>query len=469
MTMLPRSKAALLASSVSLCLTGCLIGALPAHAQKPAASPTPAALTAPPTALAGESAPPGPKGAAGATRTVQVTPARPGTYSVWTESKAGSTEGTVMTLETGNKSLSVPLTPAATKLYVFDDATGTVAEYPTEKLKDGASVAVNAADFKKIRTVAVKVTASGGKPVEKAAVTFADASGTKTQKVLTSLDNGTARFENVAMGKATVSAQYGADGPKATQEVTIAPGKGGAPVEIEVPLSGSVPTLDVVPVTAIGSIPKASTDAPANPAGAPPSDSSGANNFLPGVIGIGLLVAAGIYGLRWAKNRGMTVAGSLKQIGVEMPQDGQGTAVSHLKPSPPPPPPLPSLAELPSAGAASTAGVAASGGSASNGAAATGKPRLVGLAGVVSGETFPLDEAFSVGREEGNSLALTQDTTVSRRHARVEPLNGGWAVVDAGSSNGTYVNGTRVSNAQPLSPGDEIQMGSVRFRFEGRG
>jgi pSer/pThr/pTyr-binding forkhead associated (FHA) protein len=43
---------------------------------------------------------------------------------------------------------------------------------------------------------------------------------------------------------------------------------------------------------------------------------------------------------------------------------------------------------------------------------------------------------------------------------------GAFEVIDEGSSNGTYVNGQRIAGRQALSPGDEVQVGSARFRFE---
>jgi pSer/pThr/pTyr-binding forkhead associated (FHA) protein len=57
------------------------------------------------------------------------------------------------------------------------------------------------------------------------------------------------------------------------------------------------------------------------------------------------------------------------------------------------------------------------------------------------------------------------DSTVSRNHASIRNENGVFTVNDEGSSNGTEVNGTRITS-QPLSPGDTLQFGSSAFRFE---
>jgi pSer/pThr/pTyr-binding forkhead associated (FHA) protein len=57
------------------------------------------------------------------------------------------------------------------------------------------------------------------------------------------------------------------------------------------------------------------------------------------------------------------------------------------------------------------------------------------------------------------------DSTVSRKHARVENEGGAFVVYDEGSSNGTTVNGVRVTRQQ-ISPGDTVAFGSSMFRFE---
>ena len=73
---------------------------------------------------------------------------------------------------------------------------------------------------------------------------------------------------------------------------------------------------------------------------------------------------------------------------------------------------------------------------------------------------------MTFGRDAANSVSLANDTTVSRRHASLRTEGDGFIVTDEGSSNGIYVNGVRVSGSQPLRPGDEVQIGNTRFRFE---
>jgi hypothetical protein len=83
-----------------------------------------------------------------------------------------------------------------------------------------------------------------------------------------------------------------------------------------------------------------------------------------------------------------------------------------------------------------------------------------------SGQRIPLgDRPVSIGRSSDCTVALS-DPNVSRRHAEVRPGPRGYSVVDAGSTNGTMVNGTRIRDEQPLVDGDIINFGSTYVRFE---
>ncbi|HLJ55829.1 MAG TPA: FHA domain-containing protein [Chthonomonadaceae bacterium] len=93
--------------------------------------------------------------------------------------------------------------------------------------------------------------------------------------------------------------------------------------------------------------------------------------------------------------------------------------------------------------------------------------QLVGETGPYAGQVFPLHGVnMEVGREPGKDISLAADTTISRGHARLVRENGGTVVMDLGSSNGTYVNGQRVTAPVALAPGDTVQFGSSKFRFE---
>ena len=93
--------------------------------------------------------------------------------------------------------------------------------------------------------------------------------------------------------------------------------------------------------------------------------------------------------------------------------------------------------------------------------------QLVGLDGPYAGQVFTLQGAnMEVGRDVGKDIVLSSDTTISRGHARLTIENGSLVVIDLGSSNGTYVNGQRLYSPMPLVPGDVVQFGSSKFRYE---
>ena len=91
-------------------------------------------------------------------------------------------------------------------------------------------------------------------------------------------------------------------------------------------------------------------------------------------------------------------------------------------------------------------------------------PVLVVQKGTAIGERFYLDGAeFSMGRDPKSDIFLN-DVTVSRRHAVVHRTPDGVTVTDAGSLNGTYVNGILVDKAT-LRSGDALQVGRFRMVF----
>ena len=83
------------------------------------------------------------------------------------------------------------------------------------------------------------------------------------------------------------------------------------------------------------------------------------------------------------------------------------------------------------------------------------------------GERFELDTAaLTVGRGTPNDIRLDADEFASSHHARIDPRRDGVWVEDIGSTNGTYVNGTRLSRAQKLAPGDVVRVGETDLRYE---
>ena len=75
-------------------------------------------------------------------------------------------------------------------------------------------------------------------------------------------------------------------------------------------------------------------------------------------------------------------------------------------------------------------------------------------------------EAVTIGRGPLNDLQLDQDDFASGKHALVDPRRDGVWVEDLGSTNGTFVNGVRLSTSRRLAPGDVLRIGETDFRYE---
>jgi DNA-binding winged helix-turn-helix (wHTH) protein len=75
-------------------------------------------------------------------------------------------------------------------------------------------------------------------------------------------------------------------------------------------------------------------------------------------------------------------------------------------------------------------------------------------------QSLPLTEGVHMaGRDDACELVIDA-STVSRHHARITVASGSAVIEDLGSTNGTHVNGTRISAATRLGIGDELSLGS---------
>ncbi len=76
-------------------------------------------------------------------------------------------------------------------------------------------------------------------------------------------------------------------------------------------------------------------------------------------------------------------------------------------------------------------------------------------------------EAIRIGRATDNDVVLSSEPTVSRYHAEVTCSEGGWAIRDVGSHNGTHINGKRLPDnvTQPFGAKDIVTLGAVTVRL----
>src|SRR4051795_7574384 len=83
----------------------------------------------------------------------------------------------------------------------------------------------------------------------------------------------------------------------------------------------------------------------------------------------------------------------------------------------------------------------------------------------MEGREQTLSDGSTIGRE-GCDVNL-MDPEVSRRHAAIRDQGGSLGIEDLGSTNGTYVNGTRITVLTVLNDGDEVRLGNTVWSIRG--
>lgn len=101
--------------------------------------------------------------------------------------------------------------------------------------------------------------------------------------------------------------------------------------------------------------------------------------------------------------------------------------------------------------------------------ALTGKPHLILVSDFEPTQVFPMEErVIRVGRDLSNTIVI-QDPEVSRFHLRLLLADDGYIIEDVGSTNGTLVNGLRITEPRHLKDGDTIEMGmtaQMRYTYQ---
>jgi DNA-binding winged helix-turn-helix (wHTH) protein len=83
-------------------------------------------------------------------------------------------------------------------------------------------------------------------------------------------------------------------------------------------------------------------------------------------------------------------------------------------------------------------------------------------------QSLPLTDGEHIAGRDPECSLVIDATTVSRRHARITVVSGTATIEDLGSTNGTHVDGTRISTPTRLIPGNELALGSEVLRVRAR-
>ncbi len=331
---------------------------------------------------------------------------------------------------------------------VLDRTTGNLASVPVTDPSQPIRLA--RFDFDHIRTVRLRIT-SGGKPVSAAKVTVTIGGKESQPRILDPTMGGVVDLKNVPGGRGIVRVTYG-DNHATTQDIEL-------PLDRDTPVLTAEVAVAGAPVLTSGEMSLAEGKKPSpseRRASAGEVRGRGLLNSL-----IALVFAALLLGIVLIVLREKGVLGQLKNSVADVgPADETAapqpvTADSSICP-------FCGQKKDPVSGACAcslTATAPVSG-------LPSGGLRLVGVGGGALGQVIPLAGGVTIGRDPGNTIALTADTTVSRRHASIQPDGAGFVIQDTGSSNGTFVNGIRIQT-QVLSAGDEVRIGGSLFRVEG--
>ena len=88
-------------------------------------------------------------------------------------------------------------------------------------------------------------------------------------------------------------------------------------------------------------------------------------------------------------------------------------------------------------------------------------PVLIAQEGPLIGQRWSIKEAIVIGRDNGCEVIIL-DRQVSRYHARLMPVSNGVILEDLGSKNGTFRNGSRLTESVVLQDGDLVQVALVQ-------
>lgn len=346
----------------------------------------------------------------------------------------------------------------ADSLAVWDPARGVVAVVPLAALK--ASPKVLEEDFLFYDGVTVRVQGRNGPPAS-GLVRLKDRQR-QQEALLSPAGDGEVRFVLVRKGEVTVSGMVSSNG----KAYEFAPKKfvldAAAPAQTEGASLLAVALPVDVDLAASPAEEKAKEDSRSNPTSRQPAAEPGSAAQAPtdtpaerpggslwgALVGLVVAVALVWLGIRHLSQRRDWVRERLEQMGVQVPEAPPQPQAGHVPPQPKAAEPQPTIRLE---GAETAAAVAVE------------RPRLVSA----QGEVFDVPEGVTEVGREVVGFSIPDEPTVSRRHAQIERSGPRVVVRDLGSTNGTAVNGVKITGDTELRPGDTVQFGAARYRFEG--
>jgi len=355
---------------------------------------------------------------------------------------------------------SVDLTSkGAGYVQVLDISSGNLA---AKKVADiGKGWVVKDTDFVYIGHVQIKVV-HDGEPVEFASVTLNDGARSIDQ-VIDASSNGTADFYGLKPGTLKVTTRYraGNSSKNASESFDVPLKRDSAIPQHVVTITEDVPTVQGSGDAVHGSGGNGHASAGNAPS---PRKSNPVGDILVYLLAILFAALVIFLGFVWLTRNPQKSRDALNKLGVALHDpatpDAASSAATQTTPLVPPPQEKIMLegAEPTPLGAATL-----------NVGPTPATPMSAGVPAFVAedGRRFDLGEgSFIVGRDASADMSLPNENSISRKHAQITRSGNSIVVKDLGSTNGTFVNGLKLNGETTLRPGDTVQFGAVRFRFE---
>ncbi|MBS1717305.1 MAG: FHA domain-containing protein [Armatimonadetes bacterium] len=318
-------------------------------------------------------------------------------------------------------------------------------------------------DFTRVGFVSLRIEHAGD-PVAAAQVEVKDGEHGVSQILDPSL-KGELKFFCFTPGELKVTVHYGSKGQQAeplTQGFQLELKRSKVEPRFVVSIADPVETVSSPKTPTDNGKDAAKSDAPiiaptkpVEPEKPKASEGGGIGNSILYLLVLGGLGYGGYLLYKKAQAQPGDLTDKLKSIGVPVapePPTNLDPGASVVPDNLPPPPPTKIL--LPDAAPAPISQTPVS----------SGTPTLR----ADSGASYVLQAGENVlGREDGLAISLVGESSVSRRHAALIVQGSQVTVRDLGSTNGTFVNGQKVTADIVLHLGDRVQFGAVAMRLEG--
>lgn len=369
-------------------------------------------------------------------------PAKSG-YAYWVGETGSTTEPKPVQAKSAQVEVMVAGDPNGQSVYVVDESKGLVASTTAVEAIKAKSWKPDAKSFDRVLVFVVETDPDKG-TLTSGSVTI-KAGGDERRELLDETSHGKATFYLLPNQKLSVTVDYKVDGKTESARADgVSPTSGF--VQVDIPASFKDDTPSPHGSAESGS---ASPKAPGKDSGVSP-----VFTFIRLLVGLAVVGGLGYLAYWYYKNHQKVVDGVLTQAGLD-----PNATVPDPTGAMPPDPVQRELKKIDlGAGAAVAAGAVSQ---PDPGGPAVKNPRLVTEAGDICLLT---EGEASVGREAGAVVAA--DPSVSRNHAVLVRSGDSVTVNDSGSTNGTFVNGQKISAPVQLRVGDTVQFGSVRYRYE---